>query len=218
MSPYIDLHTHQLRQEKDVISVYNLLLHENSDIPLHPFSAGLHPWYAGQLSTAELSRVLDQFADNQNLVAFGETGLDKACRIPLKLQLDAFGLHLDKAAEHKKPLILHCVKAWDELIEITTGYPVVKILHGYNGSAQLTDRLLQHGFQFSIGKAILQPDAKILSALRLIPLSAIFCETDNSEVSIQHVYEGVSASLQMNEEELRAAIFTNFTKLSSELK
>ena len=211
--PYIDLHSHRHNQEAGVISVYNLLLHEKHGIPGIPFSAGLHPWYALELSQEILSRELDSCAASPNLIAFGETGLDKVCDVPIQLQQDVFELHLKKAVEHCKPLILHCVKAWDEIIEIAAGFPVIKILHGYNGSAQLTVRLLKLGFNFSIGKAILNPDAKIHQAIPMIPLSSLFCETDDSDVSIQIVYAGMGASLKLGEEALREAIFNNFTKL-----
>jgi TatD DNase family protein len=131
------------------------------------------------------------------------------------LQQDVFELHLKKAVEHGKPLILHCVKAWDELIEISSWYPVVKILHGYNGSPQLTDRLLKHGFLFSIGQGILNADSKIQKSLQLIPISSIFCETDTSDVFIQNIYTGLSASLKISTEDLRETIFHNFTRLRS---
>jgi TatD DNase family protein len=191
------------------------MLQEASDIPPHLFTAGLHPWYADQLSLNVLSLLLDRCATSPDLVAFGETGLDKGCRIPMKMQSDVFDLHLKKAVQHGKPLILHCVRAWDELIEIAAGNPVIKILHGYNGSEQLTDRLLQNGFLYSIGKGILNPLSKIHAALHLIPLSSIFCETDTSDVPIQEVYQGVSDALMMKEEDLRGVIYDNYCRIRS---
>lgn len=214
-NPYINLHTHRLLKEENVISVNNLMLQEASDIPPHLFTVGLHPWYADQLSPEVLSILLDRFAESPNFVAFGETGLDKGCGIPMKTQLDVFDLHIKKAVQHGRPLILHCVRAWEELIEIAAGNPVIKILHGYNGSTQLTERLLQNGFLYSIGKGIMNPLSKIHAALHLIPLSSIFCETDTSDVPIQEIYQGVSAALKMKEEDFRGAIYDNYTRLRS---
>ena len=213
--PYINLHTHKLLKEENVISVNNQMLQEASDIPPHLFTAGLHPWYADQLSLDVLSLLLDRCAESPDFVAFGETGLDKGCSIPMKMQLDVFDLHLKKAVKHGKPLILHCVRAWDELIEIAAGNPVIKILHGYNGSEQLTDRLLQSGFLYSIGKGILNPISKIHAAVHLIPLSSMFCETDTSDVPIQEIYKGVSAALKMKEEDLRGVIYDNYCRIRS---
>jgi TatD DNase family protein len=213
MSPYIDLHTHRIRQDDGVISVCNMMLHASSEIPTHLFTAGLHPWYADQLSTENLRWRLDQCVMVENFVAFGETGLDKVCKVPMQLQLDAFELHLNKAVEHCKPIILHCVKAWDELTEMADSYPAIKILHGYNGSTQLTDRLLKSGFLFSIGKGILNSTSKIHSAINIIPVTSLFCETDTSDVSIQEIYKGFATARKVTETELRDTIYANFSSL-----
>lgn len=196
-----------------MISVYNRLLHQQTDAPEHLYSAGLHPWHADKLSTGALSAILDQLASDSNMVAYGESGLDKACDIPLKIQLDIFELHLKKAAEHNKPIILHCVRSWDEIIEISSGYPIRKILHGYNGSAELTGRLLQEGFYFSVGSAILNPKSKICRSIQSINPALMFCETDTSDVSIKSVYAGVSAALKIKEDALRSILFDNFKQL-----
>lgn len=212
---YIDLHTHHQDSAADVTPVYNLMLNEICALPSGLFSAGLHPWYADQLSPDALSLQLDQLAANPNMVSVGETGLDKVCAVPFQLQQDIFKLHLQKAVEKNKPVILHCVKAWDEMIEIVSGYRLTGILHGYSGSLELTRRLLDKGFCFSVGKAILDPKSKIHRSIQEIPLTSLFCETDDSEISIQAIYEGVGAVLKMKTEDLRAAILDNFVRVRS---
>ncbi len=209
------MHTHKTDQRNEVITIFNKLLNEVDDSPSLLFSAGLHPWNADQLSLEALSFSLDQYAVCEKLVAFGETGLDKVCKIPMLIQQDVFELHLKKGVEYNKPLILHCVKAWDELIEISANYSTIKILHGFNGSIQLTARLIKNGFYFSIGKAILDPSSKIQSALHRIPLSSLFCETDTSDISIQAIYHGISQRLNLTEKELRNIIYDNFVRLRS---
>jgi len=196
-----------------VIAVYNQLLHESMDAPEGIFSAGLHPWYADQLPLDMLSSTLDQLVSNSNMLAFGEAGLDKKCNIPLQIQKDIFELHLKKAVEHNKPLILHCVKSWDEIMEISSGYPVKKILHGYNGSVELTERLLQKEYYFSVGNAILIPNSKICRSIRSIPPTSLFCETDTSQVSIKSIYQAVSNALKMEEDVLKSILFDNFQLL-----
>lgn len=212
---YIDLHTHHQDSAADVTPVYNLMLNEICTLPSGLFSAGLHPWHSDQLSPDALSLQLDQLAANPNMVAIGETGLDKVCAVPFQLQQDIFKLHLQKAVEINKPIILHCVKAWDEMIEIASGFQLTRILHGYNGSRELTRRLLNKGFSFSIGKAIFDPKSKIQSSIKEIPLTSVFCETDDSKISIQAIYEGVGAILKIKTEDLRAAIFDNFVRVRS---
>jgi TatD DNase family protein len=216
MDNYINFHTHKQSASDGVITVYNLLLHEETDIPKQFYSAGLHPWYADKLSTAELSRVLDLHGTSTNLIALGEAGLDKVCKIPIQLQQDIFELQLNKAVILHKPVIIHCVKAWEEMLEITRHYHIPMILHGYNGSDQLTANLVKRGFFFSIGHMILNSDSRISHAIHHIPLSSIFCETDESDESIQSVYHAVCGYLRMKELDFRRNIIENFVRLQKE--
>ena len=213
MIPYVDLHTHGNIEKENVIGVYNLMLNESSNIPSHPFSAGLHPWHADQLSIGTLSLRLKECLLNPDLVAIGETGLDKTCKVPMDLQKDVFEFQLKIAAENKKPVIIHCVKAWEELIEISSKYKSIKILHGFNEGMQLTERLLKMGFYFSIGKAILNPETRINSSIHLIPGTSLFCETDVSEIAIGEIYTGLGSKLQQREEDLRKIIYDNYIRL-----
>ncbi len=210
---YIDFHTHTQSVLDGVITVYNLLLHEKTGIPKHFYSAGLHPWHADKLSKVELSRVLDLHGTSSNFVAFGETGLDKVCKVPIQIQQDVFELQLNKAAILSKPVIVHCVKAWEEMLEITNHYHVPMILHGYNGSDQLTVNLVKRGFFFSIGSMILNPNSRIGHAIQHIPLSSILCETDESDQPIQSVYEAVCGYLKMKETDFRRTVIENFVRL-----
>lgn len=216
MDNYINFHTHKLSTQDGVITVYNQLLHEDASVPEQFYSAGLHPWYADKLPATELSRLLDLHGSSSNLVALGETGLDKVCKIPIQLQQDIFELQLNKAVILSKPVILHCVKAWEELLEITLPYHIPMILHGYNGSDQLTANLVKRGFFFSIGSIILNPATRISHAIDQIPLSSIFCETDESDESIQSVYKAVSGYLKMKEPDFRGTIYENFVRLRKE--
>jgi len=207
---YIDLHTHHQVAATDVMTVYNLMLNDPFTAPQGLFSAGLHPWYADQLSRDALLSQLDQLSLNPGMVAIGETGLDKVCAVPFQLQQDIFQLHLENGVKNNKPVLLHCVKAWDEMIEMTSGIPLTRILHGYNGSIELTRRLLDKGFYFSVGKAILNSRSKLQSAIQHIPLTSLFCETDDAAISIQAIYEGVSTALKIKNGELREAICANY--------
>lgn len=211
--PYIDLHTHGRVQTEGEIRVNNLMLNETSDIPTDPFSAGLHPWYANQISLDDLLHKLNQYLESPELVAIGETGLDKVCKNAMNLQMDVFEFQLKIAAENNLPVIIHCVKAWDELIEISDNHHCAKILHGYQGGVQLTERLLKKGFCFSIGKAILTAGSGIQSAVHLIPKTSIFCETDTSEISISEIYGKVCNLLKLRDEDLRKIIFENYERI-----
>jgi TatD DNase family protein len=211
---YIDVHTHGPMASNEVISVYNLMLNEKRDPIQGLFSAGLHPWFADQ-APGDLSMQLSGLAKNPDFFGYGETGLDKACNLPFQLQQDIFKLHMEKATEKNKPLILHCVKSWNELMEMTSGCQVPMILHGYSGSLELTKQLRDKGFYFSIGKAVLDKRSKLHSSLKAMPLDSIFCETDEHALSIQAIYQGVGNALKIPENELMEKIYENFMRLRS---
>lgn len=213
MEPYIDLHTHNIRPGKEVISVYNHMLNETGDIPAGPYSAGLHPWYADQLTPEQLKMVIDHLSTDNQLIALGESGLDKSCKIPLQVQKEIFELHLKKASEYKKPIVIHCVKAWEEVLEIASVYRVTKILHGYHGSPELTGRLVKAGFYFSIGESILKTGSKVRNSIITIPTDRLFCETDDSMLAIETIYRHVAASLSLKESALRNILFQNYSTL-----
>ena len=189
------------------------MLNESADLPSQPFSAGLHPWHADQLSLETLSARLNECLLSPDLVAIGETGLDKVCKTPINLQKDIFEFQLKIASDISKPVIIHCVKAWDELIEISSNYKSIKILHGYNGGVQLTERLLKKGFYFSLGAAILNTDSRVRSAIHLIPHTSLFCETDASEIEIEQIYHGLCGIFRLNDQDLRKIIFDNYSRL-----
>jgi TatD DNase family protein len=67
------------------------------------------------------------------------------------------------------------------------------------------------GFKFTIG-AKFRPDG-----LRLIPLNAMFCETDESELSIEDVYKAVAESLGLDLEDFAAAIAQNVESVFPDL-
>lgn len=213
LSPYIDLHTHHHTAFQEVETVYNLMLNEPYSIPEGFFSAGLHPWYADKVPSETIVDRLGNLLSKDNFVAIGEIGLDKACDVPLQMQMDMFELQLKVAAEYKKPVIIHCVRAWNELIEICANFETTKILHGFHGSSELTRKLLKHNFSFSIGNAILNPKSKIQDSIQYIPLSSLFCETDNATSSIKFIYKGICNSLHLNSDDFRDKIFENFEKL-----
>jgi TatD DNase family protein len=189
------------------------MLHERVDPPIGRYSVGLHPWFADHYSPQEINVILEEFAGDQNMIALGETGLDKSCHIPMQIQQDIFEIHLKNAAKQNKPVVLHCVKAWEEIIEQTSHFSMTKVLHGYNGSAELTKRLLNHNFLFSIGTAILNPKAKIQSAIQTIPVSSLFCETDTFELHIEEIYTALSDKIHENKVKFKEAVFANFSIL-----
>lgn len=152
------------------------------------FSCGIHPWYSENVEGR--LEILKAIAADEQIVFIGEVGLDKLKGPDLQVQTEIFKAQIELAESLRKPLVIHCVKAWDELIALYKDYKtsIPWVIHGYRGNEEQTKQLIRLGFKFSIGARF------NAESLKQIPLDSIFCETDESDVSICNVYRAVSGS------------------------
>ena len=152
---------------------------------------------------------LKEIAAHPRIVAIGETGLDKLKGPSYDVQIPVFKEHIALSEKLYKPLIIHCVKAWDELINI---YVETKpsqpwILHGYRGKPELTKRLIALGFYFSVGEDI------NVDSMEFIPIERIFCETDEDTTDIKEVYKQAAHAKDMDTEEFAEEITKNIHRI-----
>jgi TatD DNase family protein len=103
----------------------------------------------------------------------------------MSIQKDYFERQMILADRYKLPLIIHCVKAWDELLHLNQEHYAKnkRIVHGFRGKPELCRQLLDAGFYLSFG-----PRFNPLS-LCLCPPDRRMMETDASGLSIQQVEE-----------------------------
>lgn len=156
------------------------------------FSCGIHPWYSDD-AQPQIEFLKEIIAD-RSIVAIGEAGYDKLKGPDLAIQKKIFDQQIAFSENLAKPLIIHCTKAWDELLASKKQFQPKQpwIIHGYRGKPQLTKQLLKHGFYFSIGERF------NAESIKLISLDHLFCETDESELSISEIYEQVADSLAID--------------------
>lgn len=189
MAKYIDIHTHNPRE--DVLS---------------PTMAGVHPW------DAERGVISPDF---EACDIIGECGLDYACKVDRELQKELFRWHLDAADRLHKPVVLHVVRAMDDALQILDSYKTIKgiVFHGFIGSKEQALECLKRGYYLSFGERSLR-SPKSIEALRITPLSQLFCETDdNTTVAIEEIYNRVAQIKQIGVEELKKEIEKNYKKL-----
>jgi len=174
------------------------------------FSVGIHPWDAHlQISISELEKIIQ----HPNCLAIGECGLDKVIEIDLELQKKVFISQLELAVIFQKPIIIHCVKAFDELIEICSHYhsKIPLIIHGFNKSFQLAEQLINKGFYISLHSSFLKKEDSNFSSLTI---EKLFLETDNNKsILIEEVYQKASGCFHLKEDDLKEKIYSNFTTL-----
>lgn len=190
MTKYIDIHTHNPRE--DVLS---------------PTMAGIHPWQAEQAT---------QLPNLSQCDIVGETGLDYACKVDRELQKSLFREHLEGAIKTNKPVVLHVVRAVDEVLNILKEYGALRgvIFHGFIGSWQQAQRCIELGYYLSFGPRSLR-SPKTCEVIAKIPHELLFCETDaeHDKGNIEQVYSEVAQLRGVSIEKLAECIEENYNKL-----
>ena len=179
-----------------------------------PFSIGIHPWFINIETLSQELLVVEEKLQETNCYAIGECGLDTVCQIDLDLQKEVFKKHIQLSEKYKRPIIIHCVKALDEIIAFRKELKPkqVWILHGFQSSFQVADSLFKNDIFIAIGAAILQ-NKKLQETVYKMPLSAILLETDNKEISIIEIYKKVAVLKGVPVEILQQEIKHNFNSI-----
>jgi Mg-dependent DNase len=214
---FIDIHTHGSVPAPGIFSVETLMAHENR-IPKEQvgiaYISGIHPWYlTGENHDMMLAYVADIAAD-KSVIAVGEAGFDKIKGPLIELQKKTFEEQVYIAEEHRKPVVIHCVRAWEELMaEHKKLKPAMPwMVHGFRGKKELALQLISRGMYLSFWfDFVVRPEASIL--LQSLPVDHIFLETDGSGADIRDIYNKVSADLEIRVDELKKQIFKNYMDL-----
>ncbi len=213
---FIDIHSHSFEQEKGVFRIHNVFSTDFSKIPADlPLSIGLHPWHLTAQSTQELPEVLDQALTLQNILAIGEAGLDRIIKSPLEEQLPVFRKQIEYSIDYRKPLIIHCVKAFSEILALRKEYKSATawIVHGFNGSEELATECVEAGIYISLSQRLFRNPEKARKITGIVPLSWVFAETDDDTMSIREVYGLTSQFYGVSLSEVKRNIFENFSRI-----
>lgn len=210
---YIDIHRHSADPGTANIFIRNLFHNQTNEIiPGSFFSVGLHPWNVNlNTLTKDVNQVL-ACADNPLIVAVGETGLDKKIKTGLEIQLRAFELQIEIAKSANKPMIIHCVGAYNEIFELKLKSGATKpwLLHWFNANVQMGLQLVSKGFYLSFGHMLFKKDSKACKAFTQMPLEFIFFETDDAGYEIDEIYHRASELLAIPLSVLEKKIEQNF--------
>ena len=176
------------------------------------YSYGLHPWYLNKETFHDQLNKLEVIAHEKRCLAIGECGLDKLSNVDFEFQEEVFVEQIKIANKINKPLIIHCVKAFNELINCLNlnDNKVPVIVHGFNNNENIARVMVNEGFYFSFGKALLGYESNAEKALKNVGRKNFFLETDDSEISIKYIYKKASEILGIDEEILQQQIQSNF--------
>ncbi len=188
MRGFIDIHTHNFT---------------GRHIELRAF--GIHPWDAESVDFSTLDEAL--FSQAQ---AIGEIGLDYACKVDKAQQEELFCRQLEIAERLQKPVVLHCVKAFEPTMNLLLKYSLKAVVfHGFIGSKQQAEAAIGRGYYLSFGHRTAR-SPKSIEALRTTPLNRLFVETDESTRPIEDIYDEIASLRGITTEELAEAIHENY--------
>ncbi len=220
--PYVDIHTHLPRAEKETITVQNIFPGEGlaAFSGRNFYSVGLHPWHIKTpRGNDKMLAQVEEALELDHVIFVGEAGLDKRSKTSFKEQGRVFEAQAFMAEEYRKPLIVHCVKAYSEVLEVheKMSPKMTWIFHGYNGSIEITRQLAARNFLFSFGSALFLPGAKAIGSFKILPLNKIFFETDEHEGEVWHMYNQGACLKSIPEEEIAMAVWDNFNRIENKL-
>jgi TatD DNase family protein len=217
---FIDIHSHHAEAEEGVFRIYNVFA---SDFPKfssdRPISVGLHPWNLTVETSHDLSLILDGETSHdlslQNILAVGEAGLDRIIQTPMDIQIKAFRTQIDLSIEYKKPLIIHCVKAFPELSELRKEYRNATpwIIHGFNANQTIAAECVKMGIYISLSSRLFRNPEKTAQIAKVIPVSMIFAETDDDIVPIHEIYQTISGLYNLSLQKIKETILENFSRV-----
>ena len=196
-----DVHTHR---KGNPDAIYNASPREAVEFcrmrhNQQPYSLSIHPWDLRPDENGRLS-VLREFTDavavcmrDSQMIAVGECGLDPKCPLSAEDQQAVFEDALDVARSSNRPVIVHCVKLWEAMMESVArvwgvrqaaeawddGCPI--IIHGFRKGPELARQLVGRGYWISFGEHF------NTEALRAVPAQMRFIETDESEQTIEEI-------------------------------
>lgn len=190
---YIDIHTHDNRDGEctRICSFYTSFNIAESGIVC---SLGMHPWYLEAGSITSKFAELEYYSVNSNVLAIGECGLDKLTQTEWGLQVQVFNMQIELANQLNKPLIIHCVRAFDEVFMLLKEGKVTVpvIFHGFNKNWQLAEQVLKQEYYLSFGAALLNDNPQVQEVLSNTPAERFFLETDNSGADIKDIYSSAA--------------------------
>lgn len=185
----LNVHTHCPSGNPATDEIVNMRPGESSGVLPRLYSAGLHPWFLTEMSlNSDLEWLRSHAA---NAIAIGEAGLDKLVNVPASLQMAAFRACIVVSEESGKPLIIHCVKAFDAVIALKKGLKPAQpwIIHGFDKHPQVAGELLRAGCYLSFGKALFNDRSHAARSLQAVPADRFFLETDDArDLEIEAVY------------------------------
>ena len=215
---FVDIHTHVDNQS--VIKIVN----GDSEKILKTW--GVHPWDVTNTTDCHFERnevksrnhryLNDSEIFNDELF-IGEVGLDKVHKETFEKQIEVFEEMIRLSESYRKPVIVHCVRAYSEIIEVRKKMRATMpwVIHGFNSSVETMRQLLRYDMYISLGEVLYRNENQAVKILNYIPIERLFLETDVSGRDIRDVYAKAATLMGCEVEFLENKIFENYGRLEA---
>ncbi len=207
MTPIIDIHTHHLDADGALISVAP---QDFNPQPGKWYSVGFHPWHAIEKLNDEDFELLERCARHRQVLAIGETGMDRTRGAELDIQAAVFVRHLQLAHDLGKPVVTHCVRAAQDILAARSRAhldDVPLIIHGMRSNAHVARTLLDGGCYLSFGSRF-NPEA-----VNATPPDRLFIETDEAPVTILEVASLVAQASHLTTDQVISQASANACRI-----
>lgn len=203
----LDIHTHHMAALPGE-SILNVEPARFDPAEGYYYSVGIHPWKASEAGPEEWKR-LEEAVGHPSVLAIGEAGLDKLASADRMLQKEAFVRQISLSESVRKPLVIHCVKAFNELVELKKKLrpQMPWVVHGFRNNLNIACRLMQEDIYFSLGERY-QADV-----LQNVPLERLLAETDESTLNIRMIIGQMAAAKDLELSGLCTRIDENARKI-----
>jgi TatD DNase family protein len=197
-------------------------------------SAGVHPHEARHFTHSHAEKILE-LARHPKVVAVGEIGLDYYYdHSPRDVQKQVLIHQMELACELKRPIIIHCRDAWEDLREIAAAHwkpaGLGGILHCFTGTGEDAQAFLDWGFFISFaGNLTFKKAENLRDVARTVPRERLLTETDspylapvpyrgkrNEPAYVREVTQELARLHHLSEEELGCQVLANFEKFLTE--
>lgn len=207
---FTDFHTHNLTDVPTPRAIASYSLPQITSRPYGQYyTVGLHPWHTERLDAYRaVEQNLSTYLADEYCLALGEVGLDRLRGASLGVQTELLALQLHLCARLHKPVVIHCVRAWSELLNVfhKVKFPGNKAVHGYRGSLAILERLLDDGWYISAG--FYTPAETTLR----IPREQLLLETDDTKQPIATLYAQTAQLLDSTVEDLQTMVMSNIRR------
>ena len=209
---YINIHTHHKPRLADEYIVRNAYLRLTASCVSqlkYDVCAAIHPWHVQHYELHDAIHKLTELALLPRVVAIGETGIDRSIPTPVHIQQRYFDAQLTVARAVQKPVIIHAVRSYSDILPYQKKSKVPFIYHGFRGNIQQANDIQKHNGYLSFGADLFEPT--IERVFQSVHNSHFFLETDTaSHIHIEDVYRKAAELKKINLEELVHIQNSNF--------